>query len=1239
MDATSFPLVDAVSIVRLVGRAAADRARAYQRLGAVAELAWDAEGQRLTSRVQGSEFPAYECSVTLTPGPNGFSKPLTGYCSCPVGGNCKHVAATLLASNLAHVTAPDSSARQTSEPHTGEPHIGEGQPGEPTTDKPLTHAPRTGAPLARDPKTGVLLTGDLFTDATNMALAGIVALRTQQAPQPPKKAAQPSWKTALSAIQNAGSGHGPGGSDGSSGHGGPRISHATPLGLMFEIREQTKRSRDSWRGPTAQTVTATTPPGGGSRRLAVRPAIRSASGNWVKANVTWTSFAYQSQRLNLDAEQSRWFSEFAALSRATPAVFMGHETDWIFLDDFSSPLLWPLLTEAARLGIPLLAGKKDATVTRGEAASVTLDAASDSKGKLTLSPVIAIDAQPIASALSGAIGDHGIYSYSFGPQLAVVFAPTAEPLGAERRALLASSKPLVIPAADVDEFLTGYYPTLRRRVEITTTDASVTFPQVEPAELVLTASFAAAHSLTLDWNWRGDVDEGARQPILFRVTAMLRGTPLDVPGRELVTSASFTMTGLDAALFSEKTLPAIEALDGVRVFIEGTRPDYRELTDAPELTISTLETDRRDWFDLGVLVKVEGRSVPFGPLFTALVKGKTKLLLIDGSYLSLQQPAFDRLRELISEAGELTEWETRGPRISRYQASLWADFEDLSDETVQASAWRDAVAGLNALAATGIDGVEPVPVPAGVAATLRPYQVEGFQWLAFLWRQGLGGILADDMGLGKTLQALALIQLAVDERPALEPVPASAPRSPSRSKSKSKSAAALAAESDPVSVAAPDSEAGSAPDAGVRKPFLVVAPTSVVGNWLIEAARFTPGLDARPITATSAKSGRSIAELSAGADIVVTSYTLFRLDFESYSGIKWAGFILDEAQFVKNHASAAHRAARDLDAPFKLVITGTPMENNLMELFSLFAITAPGLFASQRRFTEEYVRPIEGANGGTAGTSQEGDPGGERLARLRRRIRPLMMRRTKELVAPELPPKQEQVLAIDLAPKHRKLYDTVLQRERQKLLGLIDDMDKNRFIIFRSLTLLRMLSLDASLVDSKYEGIPSSKLDALLEQLDDVVAEGHRALIFSQFTSFLGKAAERLDAAGIAYEYLDGSSTKRPAIVKRFKTGTAPVFLISLKAGGFGLNLTEADYVFLLDPWWNPATESQAIDRTHRIGQTRSVNVYRMVATGTIEEKVMALKEKKAKLFDAVLDDEAVFSSALSADDIRSLLG
>jgi SNF2 family DNA or RNA helicase len=214
----------------------------------------------------------------------------------------------------------------------------------------------------------------------------------------------------------------------------------------------------------------------------------------------------------------------------------------------------------------------------------------------------------------------------------------------------------------------------------------------------------------------------------------------------------------------------------------------------------------------------------------------------------------------------------------------------------------------------------------------------------------------------------------------------------------------------------------------------------------------------------------------------------------------------------------------------------------------------------------------------------------------------------------------------------------VLQRERRKLFGLLDDLDRNRFIVFRSLTLLRMLSLDAALIDEKYSDIPSSKLDALLEQLEDVVAEGHRALMFSQFTSYLARVAARLDAQGISYAYLDGSTLNRAAVIDGFKDGTAPVFLISLKAGGFGLNLTEADYVFLLDPWWNPAAETQAIDRTHRIGQTRNVMVYRLIAADTIEEKVMALKARKSALFDAVLDDDAVFSSALTADDIRGLL-
>jgi len=568
------------------------------------------------------------------------------------------------------------------------------------------------------------------------------------------------------------------------------------------------------------------------------------------------------------------------------------------------------------------------------------------------------------------------------------------------------------------------------------------------------------------------------------------------------------------------------------------------------------------------------------------------LLLVDNSYLSLTQPVFDRLRELIEEARALSEWET-GLRINRHQASLWSDFEDLADETDQAVSWRAAVGGLLRLDRAQADGADAAdggaalpratPLPAGLNATLRPYQLAGYEWLVFLWEHGLGGILADDMGLGKTLQVLALLSHAVQ---------------------------------NPADPAEP------------RRPFLVVAPTSVVANWVAEAAKFTPGLRVGSVTSTQATSGRRLADQARDVDVLVTSYALFRLDFDAYQAHGWAGLILDEAQFVKNRTSQVYRSAVYIDVPFTLAVTGTPVENNLLELWALFSIVAPGLFPSARRFTEEYLRPSERGAANQA----------ELIGRLRRRIRPLMLRRTKDVVARDLPAKQEQVLRIDLDPEHREIYDTFLQRERQKLLGLMDDLEANRFIVFRSITLLRMLSLDASLVDDQYAGVPSSKLDALFEQLDEVIAEGHRALIFSQFTSYLALAAARLEQRGVRYSYLDGSTTDRPGVIDEFKTGDAPVFLISLKAGGFGLNLTEADYVFLLDPWWNPASESQAIDRTHRIGQTRNVMVYRLVAADTIEEKVMALKEAKAKLVEAVLDDESLFAAALTADDLRGLL-
>jgi SNF2 family DNA or RNA helicase len=378
-----------------------------------------------------------------------------------------------------------------------------------------------------------------------------------------------------------------------------------------------------------------------------------------------------------------------------------------------------------------------------------------------------------------------------------------------------------------------------------------------------------------------------------------------------------------------------------------------------------------------------------------------------------------------------------------------------------------------------------------------------------------------------------------------------------------------------------------------------------------------------------------LADALLEADVVITTYAVARLDEAGYAAISWAGLILDEAQFVKNPATKLHRAVASFRADVTFAVTGTPMENSLSELWALLKLTAPGLFASARKFREQYIQPIE------QGKVPENEEGGayrqRRLAQLRRRIRPLLMRRTKELVAPDLPPKQEQILEIELGSSHRALYETVLQRERQKVLGLLEDLDRNRFIVFRSLTLMRMLSLAPGLIDPEDAKIGSRKLDVLLERVIELQAEGHRALVFSQFTSFLDMAAARLDAAGIPYAHLDGSTRHRQKVVEGFTSGEQPVFLISLKAGGFGLTLTEADYVFLLDPWWNPAAEAQAVDRTHRIGQDSQVFVYRMIAAGTIEEKVLDLQRRKARLFTAVLDNEALFAQSLSADDIRGL--
>ncbi|MET0967252.1 MAG: DEAD/DEAH box helicase, partial [Nakamurella sp.] len=669
-------------------------------------------------------------------------------------------------------------------------------------------------------------------------------------------------------------------------------------------------------------------------------------------------------------------------------------------------------------------------------------------------------------------------------------------------------------------------------------------------------------------------DRDAESATLKTVSDAVRGNvELLVPGYvEPRLLPAVTVQGQQTIRFFTQTLPGLRSMPGLTVTVHN-EPEYRESTEAPVISISNTQNAKdRDWFNLAITVTIEDEEVPFNDLFMSLASGDERMILPSGIYFSLDCEPFRTLRRLIEEARALEDVPSRTVTINRYQASLWQELQELAVITSQSAVWKKTVQGLLA----NDQVVDRTPPPA-LQAVLRPYQQTGFNWLAFLYDHGLGGILADDMGLGKTVQTLALICHA----------------------------------------------RAIAPDGA---PFLVVAPTSVVGNWASEIRRFAPQLRCVVLTETLTRSGLELAAELRDADVVLTSYALFRLDYQQYSAQPWSGLILDEAQFIKNHLAKGYQCAHKLDAPFKLAITGTPMENNLMELWALFSVTAPGLFSTAARFKEYYQGPIEkNANS-------------ERLAQLRRRIQPLMLRRTKEQVVADLPAKQEQVIELELNPRHRKVYETHLQRERQKVLGLIDDLQKNRFMIFRSLTLLRQLSLDAALVDTRYSNIPSTKLDALMEQVTDIVAEGHRTLIFSQFTGFLDLVRKRMDAAGVEYCYLDGKTRNRPAVLAEFKTGGAPVFLISLKAGGVGLNLTEADYCILLDPWWNPATEAQAVDRIHRIGQTKKVMVYRMVAKDTIEEKVMALKAGKARLFSSVLGSGSAQSGALTAADIRQLL-
>ena len=941
--------------------------------------------------------------------------------------------------------------------------------------------------------------------------------------------------------------------------------------------------------------------------VGVRPVEAGARpGTYRRGGLTWRSFSQRGR--GPDEPVRALLDQVHRLSRDEQNLNPG-DAGVLRLDRYPSPLLWTLLDRLARAGVPLVGEGLLTGVQLGERATKRFDLHRDSHGRVHVQPQVQIDGQA-ADAFS-LVGTHGFAALTGelgtpGAALQLALAPLEQPVRADEVEVMRRSAPLVIDAQDTTEFTEEFYPVLHRVAPVTSEDETVDLPERRPPRLSLLVVFGEDDTAELHWSWRytgprrdlpilplGAGTEDALRDTAAEAAVRSRVAPL-WPGAGTVERED--LSGVPTAEFAIRVLPRLEALDCMHVEVSGVRPDYRELTEPPTVTVTSEESETYDWFDLAFQVTVAGRTVPFATLFRALARGQKTLLLTDKSLLSLDHPAFDRLKELLDRAQAVGEWDPRAPKISRVQVSLWEDFVDAADHSSEAVAWRQTVAALR-----GLTELPQPEVPAGLTAELRDYQLEGFAWLSLLHDHGLGGILADDMGLGKTVQTLALIV---------------------RAREKAREVAHEAAQ---------DAAEGAGP-AG-RPPFLVVAPASVVGVWRSEAARFAAGLDVRVIDATRARRRTELSDEVAGADVVVTSYALLRLDADDYAGLGWDGLIVDEAQFAKNRTTQVHDALGRIRAPFRLAITGTPVENSLDDLWALLSLTAPGLFPSPVAFREHFTKPL----------SRGEVP--HRMALLQKRIRPFVLRRTKEQVVRELPPKQEQVRMVQLLPEHRRVYDAVLQRERKKVLGLLDDvrkpgMDRGRFIVFRSLTLLRMLALDPAIVDEEqHAGVASSKLHALLEDLDRVLGEHHRVLVFSQFTSFLDRVGEALTERGVDHVRLDGTTRRRDEVVERFRSGGAGVFLLSLKAGGFGLTLTEADYVFLMDPWWNPAAESQAVDRVHRIGQESSVLVYRMVAAGTIEEKVLDLQRRKTVLTDALWGDgQDGFAQALTADDIRGLL-
>jgi superfamily II DNA or RNA helicase len=553
---------------------------------------------------------------------------------------------------------------------------------------------------------------------------------------------------------------------------------------------------------------------------------------------------------------------------------------------------------------------------------------------------------------------------------------------------------------------------------------------------------------------------------------------------------------------------------------------------------------KRDWFGIVGELKVEHGRIELALLLDAARRQQRFVRVDSHRWVELEGALKKRLTELADRS-----WEANGGvvELSIAAAPAIRALADDGAQVAQAPAWQKLAENLD----TAIK-LKPRPPPT-LHGILRPYQREGYAWLARLAAWGAGACLADDMGLGKTIQAIALLC-----------------------------------------------------DRAKLGPALVLAPTSVALNWVDELRRFAPSLN--PIVyGEAADRAGTLAKLGK-RDVLIVSYGLLARDADALAAVKLATLVADEAQAIKNPRTERAKAARGLQAEFRVALSGTPLENHLGELWSLFALVFPGLLGSWEQFRTRFAVPIEKTRDARAS---------EALARV---IKPFLLRRTKAEVAPELPPRTEIEVPVALSSDEAELYEDARLAAVAHLSKFAKNPEQRRFEVLAALTRLRLLASHPKLYD-KASAVSSSKMQRVLELVDELRSEGHRTLVFSQFTSHLALVREELDRAGVDYFYLDGATPtrERAELIARYQAGERDVFLISLKAGGTGINLTGADYVIHLDPWWNPAVEDQATDRAHRIGQDKPVTVYRLIARNTVEEKILAMHASKRALVAGVL--------------------